>query len=92
MKKRLIMLFCCLSTTAVLFSGCGETSETIQSEATTQTTTGSYALFKTTDVQEYLNFLETFDETKYEIVDISPATTFSSYTTDYYVITYKTIE
>ena len=57
MKKRVIVLICAMITMAMLLSGCGEKR--------TETTVGSYSLFCTEDVQEYLSFLENFDETKY---------------------------
>ena len=51
-----------------------------------------YQLFKTKDVQEYLNFLESFDETKYEIVDISTSMKIgTSVSGEFYMVTYKTI-
>lgn len=92
MKKKIVVLLCTLSAVGMLLVGCGETTGTIYSEVTTEKTTGSYSLFRTKDVQEYLNFLETFDETKYEIVDIST----SMYTTahdgsgEFYIVTYRT--
>lgn len=94
MKKRIIALFCSMLVVTVLLSGCSsiEKSETIHSE-TTQTSVGSYSLFRTQDVQEYLSFLENFDETKYEIVDISTSLfgtrTYGS--DEFYIVTYKTI-
>ena len=78
---------------AVLLSGCStEKSETIHSE-TTQKSIGSYFLFRTQDAQEYLSFLENFDETKYEIVDISTSLYgIRMYGSDeFYIVTYKTI-
>lgn len=92
MKKRIIALFCSMLVVTVLLSGCSSESETIHSE-TTQTSVGSYSLFRTQDVQEYLSFLENFDETKYEIVDISTSLfgtrTYGS--DEFYIVTYKTI-
>ena len=86
------MLFCTVSTVAMLLSGCGEKTETIHSETTTQTTTGSYSLFRTTEVQDYLNFLETFDDTKYEIVDISTSMSIGTGVSgEFYIVTYRTI-
>ena len=96
MKKWIIALFCSMLVVAVLLSGCStektEKSETIHSE-TTQTSVGSYSLFRTQDVQEYLSFLENFDETKYEIVDISTSLygTRSYGSDEFYIVTYKTI-
>lgn len=93
MKKRIIALFCSMLVVAVLLSGCStEKSETIHSE-TTQTSVGSHSLFRTQDVQEYLSFLENFDETKYEIVDISTSLygTRTHGSDEFYIVTYKTI-
>lgn len=90
MKKRIITLFCSMFVVTTLLSGCS-TTETIHSE-TTQTSVGSYSLFRTTEIQEYLSFLEEFDETKFEIVDISTSMSVSGYGSDeFYIVTYKTI-
>lgn len=55
---------------------------------------GSYLLFQTDDVDEYLNFLNRFDEDKYEIVNIDTFVyeELSNYDNEYYMITYKKIE
>ena len=55
---------------------------------------GSYLLFQTDDVDEYLNFLNRFDEDKYEIVNIDTFVyeELSNYDNEYYTITYKKIE
>lgn len=91
MKKRIITLFCSMLVVTVLLSGCCSTTETIHSE-TTQTSVGSYSLFRTRKVQEYLSFLEEFDETKFEIVDISTSMRGNGYGSDeFYIVTYKTI-
>ena len=94
MKKRIIALFCSMLVVAVLLSGCSteKKSETIHSEKT-QTQVGTYSLFRTEDAQEYLSFLENFDETKYEIVDISTSMRVLSYSNsdEFYIVTYKTI-
>ena len=90
MKKRIIALFCSMFVVTMLLSGCS-TTETIHSE-TTQTSVGSYSLFRTTEIQEYLSFLEEFDETKFEIVDISTSMCVYSHGSDeFYIVTYKTI-
>ena len=90
MKKRIIALFCSMCVVTLLLSGCSRT-ETIQSE-TTQTSVGSYSLFRTTEIQEYLSFLEEFDETKFEIVDISTSMCVYGHGSDeFYIVTYKTI-
>ena len=91
MKKRIIALFCSMLVVAVLLSGCSTENETIHSE-TTQTLVGTYSVFRTEDAQEYLSFLENFDETKYEIVDISTSMCVWSHGSDeFYIVTYKTI-
>lgn len=90
MKKRIIALFFSMFVVTTLLSGCS-TTETIHSE-TTQTSVGSYSLFRTTEIQEYLSFLEEFDETKFEIVDISTSMSVYGYGSDeFYIVTYKTI-
>lgn len=96
MKKRLISLLCFISLLPSFFSGCSKDSkshEIIQSE-TVQETVGSYYLYKTFDVQKYLSFLENFDETKYEIVDISTSMQSESYyeSGEFYMITYKVVD
>ena len=94
MKKRFITLLLAIvmvTTLLGVFTGCGYTTETITSEKT-QTVVGSYSLFKTTDVQEYLTFLENFDESKYEIIDISTSMDVGVYGSDeFYMVTYKKI-
>lgn len=95
MKKRIIALFFSMLLVIALSSGCSsessEKSEIIQSNKV-QESVGSYYLFRTQDVQEYLNFLENFDETKYEIVDISTSLKVGSYgSSEFYMITYKVI-
>lgn len=88
MKKRIIALISLV--TVMALAGCSSSSETIQSTTVVETV-GSYSLFRTRDAQEYLSFLENFDEAKYEIVDISTSlTTGESY--EFYIITYKTIK
>ena len=87
MKKRFIALFCFLLICSTVLSGCSGVTETINSE---QTQVGSYSLFQTTEVKEYLSFLENLDETKYEIVDISTSMC-RSQSNEFYMITYKTI-
>lgn len=91
MKKRNIALICSALMFTILLSGCGETSETIHSEKV-QTAVGSYSIFRTKYAQEYLNFLENFDETKFEIVDISTSMQVAVDGSDeFYIVTYKTI-
>lgn len=73
------------------FVGCNNSS-TFSEETTTilETTTekpGSYHVFKTIYEDKYTDFLNNFDNLKYEIVDIS--TGYDSTYVDYYVITYR---
>ena len=87
MKKRFITLLLAIVMIAsfmVVFTACSKT-ETINSESA-QTVVGSYSLFRTTKVQEYLSFLENFDETKYEIVDISTSMS-RGYSSEFYMVT-----
>ena len=91
-KKRFITLLLAIIMIATLLTGCGKKSETITSEKNA-TIAGSYKLFQTKDVQEYFAFLETFDESKYEIVDISTsmASPGGHGSSEFYMVTYKTI-
>ena len=70
MTKKFIALFAGLMTISVL-SSC--TSGTITSTET-ETKPGTYEVFYTADDSDYLNFLNSFDEEKYEIIDISKGT------------------
>ena len=74
-----------------MITGCGPTTETIHSEITVEQK-GNYAIFQTQDPQEYFKFLENFDESKYEIIDISTAMKINSYSPQYYMVTYKAIQ
>lgn len=68
-------------------------TEIIQSESIESTieSNGKYYLFRTEDVQEYFNFLENFDESKYEIIDISTSMHYYMKGSDeFYMVTYKT--
>lgn len=92
MTKRVITLLVAILMVAALLAGCGEETTKTVTSSKAETVTGSYALFQTEDVQEYLNFLENFDETKYEIVDISTSMD-SGYqeSGEFYMVTFKTI-
>lgn len=71
-------------------SGCS-TTETIHNE-TTKKSVGSYSIFRTSDVQECLSFLEEFDETKFEIVDISTCMKITLQgPKEFYIVTYRTL-
>ena len=85
----------------LLLSGCGATDDAetnvkpnykIVHSTSTGYEEGSYHLLKTEDEQEYLNFLENFDETQYEIVDISTSMDTGIYQSgDFYMVTYRNI-
>ncbi len=98
MKKRFITLLLAIvmvATLSVVFTGCSEEGpEKIVTSEKDVSVVGSYSLFRTTDVQEYLNFLENLDETKYEIVDISTSMEHNSQyagSMEFYMVTYKKI-
>ena len=93
-----VLLIVCI---VLLLSGCRATDDAdtnvkpnyqIVHSTSTVYAEGSYHLFKTESEQEYLNFLENFDETQYEIVDISTGMEASVYTDDFYMITYRNID
>ena len=51
---------------------------------------GEYSLFRTNSIQEYLNFLDNFDDDKFEIVDISTSYhVLSDGSDEFYMVTYK---
>jgi len=92
MKKRFISLFATMLVIVISLTACAPETTTIISEKT-QEIAGNYFLYKTVDAQEYLSFLEDFDETNYEIVDISTSMTVFGYGSDeFYMVTYKVIE
>ena len=98
MKKRFITLLLAIvmvATLSVVFTGCSEEEpEKIVTSEKDVSVVGSYSLFRTTDVQEYLNFLENLDETKYEIVDISTSMEHNAQyagSMEFYMVTYKKI-
>ena len=69
-----------------------ENPTTVVQATKTQKVAGKYFLFKTKSEQEYLNFLEAFDESKHKIVDISICVQAGAFsTTEYYMVTYKKI-
>lgn len=74
--------------------GCGSDTKKSETITSSNETVGSYSLFQTDDVDEYLNFLENFDEDQYEIVNIDTFVrkTAFNYNDDYYMITYKKIK
>ena len=81
MKKRFIALVVAMVMVCCMLAAC---SGTIHSKKT-QEVAGGYHLFYTDSNEKYLSFLENFDETKYEIVDIS-------HSRDNWYVTYKDIE
>ena len=94
MKKRFIVT---IVMTSVLVTGCGPKAKTTQSSTNVseKNTLGNYYLYETMETQQYLNFLETLDESKYEIVDISIGYKNRSLIGKYinhYAVTYRTIE
>lgn len=54
---------------SILLSGCANQNNPEYLEENFEF--GSYHLYKTDDANRYLQFLESFDNTKFEIVDIS---------------------
>lgn len=93
MRKRFITLLLAIVmviTLLVVFASCDNTNtNTITS---TKTEVGSYSIYQTKESQKYLNFLEEFDETKYEIVDISTSMNTAGYGSgEFYMVTYKKI-
>lgn len=69
-----------------------EKTSTVVQATKTQKVAGQYFLFKTKSQQEYLNFLEAFNESKYKIVDISISVQTGAFTsTENYMVTYKKI-
>ena len=91
MMKRYFALLVISIMFVLPLTGCGKQTQTITSS---HQSVGSYSLFQTDNVNEYLEFLETFDEEHYTIINID---TFLrevpfSYDDDFYMITYKKIK
>ena len=87
-----------LTVLVVVFFYIGETikarSDNIASKTSASSTQnyGEYYLFETTKPEEYLEFLEKFDEEKYEIVDISTSlNVYLDGSDEFYMVTYKKI-
>ena len=78
MKKRFALLIGIVMLTLIL-AGCSSETEATE-------THGKYHLFQTYSADEYLNFLENFDEETYDIVDISVGHNHFKFT---YAITYE---
>ncbi len=89
-------IFLVVAMIVLILSLVGCDSDTRKSETITSSkeAVGSYSLFQTDDVDEYLRFLEEFNVDKYEIVNIDTLIreTGLSYNDDYYMITYKKIK
>lgn len=86
MKKRFIALLVIVVFIVTMTTACSTSTLT---HSTTklggQEVVGRYHLFTTGSTTEYLQFLENFNETEYEIVDISR-------TDGYWRVTYRNIE
>ena len=94
MKNLVPWIIILLFVISVILPYLGPSSETIYNDELQMEdeVIGSHILFRTKDVQEYLNFLDNFDETKYEIVNISTSMHVEAYGNDeFYMITYKVI-
>ena len=51
---------------------------------------GAYSVFRTRNMEEYLNFLDNFDDDRFEIVDISTSYHITSDGSDeFYMVTYR---
>lgn len=70
MTKKIITLLIAGVITISVLTGCGSGTIT-SSETETVPKIGYYELFFTDSSTDYLNFLNTFNEENYEIVDIS---------------------
>ena len=97
MRKRFIAIVVAIIIAFGVLTGCGGAKITQSSTEVeeTRTTVGKYFLYETLERQEYLNFLEGLDRSKYEVEDISIGYYGTSITGDYvchYAVTYKTIE
>lgn len=96
MKKRIIVTLVSSAMALSMLSGCGKEKVTQSTtDVSKSTTLGKYYLYETTDAQEYLAFLETYDKSRYEVVDISIGYYGPSITGNYlnhYAVTYRDIE
>ncbi len=96
MKKKILVLLIALLS-VVNINGCGPSTKVTQSKVNLPeyTTSGNYFLYETSERDEYLNFLEIFDDEKYELIDISIGyygTAISGEYINHYAVTYKLIE
>ena len=76
-----------------LFVGCTSDNKKAETKVTSTITIGDYFLFQTDNADEYLIFLQKFDENQYEIVNIDSfiRETEKDYNNDYFMVTYKKI-
>ena len=90
-KLRFLILVLLLTTITIVLSGCSEyKEETSHLEELSESS--RYFIYKTNDTERYLLFLENFDDSKYEIVDISISRhdyTDSSHKDESYFVTYR---
>lgn len=91
--RRIIALFVTIVIIAMLLTGCGVTEITETSNISTNITNmGDYLIFQTTDINEYFDFMEGFNKTKYEIIGISTSEDLKesdSSVDEFYVVRYK---
>lgn len=72
MKKIALLILALIA--ILMLSGCNSSPTITYSDSAvlnTSESAGAHCLFATTDVKDYLNFLDSFDETKYEIISIN---------------------
>jgi hypothetical protein len=87
--KKIIALILVLGCLLTLVSCGTDKSNTEENPLYEIENVGSYYLYKTDNTSDYLGFLHNFDESKYQIVDISYAVS-NGYKC--YLVTYKDIE
>ena len=91
--KRIIALFVIIVIIAMLLTGCGATEIADTSNISKSITNmGDHFVFQTSDINEYLDFMEGFDKTKYELIGISTSEDLKeldSSVEEFYVVTYK---
>ena len=92
MKRKIIVLIP-IFIFMFLFVGCTSDNKKAETKATSTITIGDYFLFQTDNADEYLIFLQKFDENQYEIVNIDSfiRETEKDYNNDYFMVTYKKI-
>ena len=86
-----------LAVTMIIFvltlAGCSDSKKT-ETIVGSSSSVGNYMLFQTDDVDEYLTFLENFDEDQYDIVNIDTFVreTATTYNNDYFMVTYHKVK